>query len=254
VILTDTHTHLYSDEMEYPVEVLLKRAGDQCVSRFFIPNIDKDTIQAVLDLGNNYPGCYPMLGLHPVHVDGNYQEQLTAIENALSRNKVVAIGEVGLDLYHSQQFLKEQQYAFLIQARMAASLDLPLVIHCRNAFEELMELFESLKGVPARGIFHCFGGSLTEAEKLIGRGFYLGIGGILTYKNAGLAETLKNISLEHLVLETDAPYLSPVPRRGKVNESANLLYIAQKLADLKNVSVEEVAAITTANSRTIFGI
>lgn len=254
MILTDTHTHLYSDEMEYPVEVLLKRAGDQNVSRFFIPNIDKDTIQAVLDLGNNYPGCYPMLGLHPVHVDGHYQEQLVAIENALNKNKVVAIGEVGLDLYHSQEFLTEQQDAFLIQARLAADLDLPLVIHCRNAFEELMELFESLNGVPYRGIFHCFGGSQAEAEKLIGMGFYLGIGGILTYKNAGLAQTLEKISLEHLVLETDAPYLSPVPRRGKINESANLLYIAQKLADLKNVSLEEVASVTTANSIAIFGI
>lgn len=254
MILTDTHTHLYADEMEYPVEVLLKRAGDQYVSRFFIPNIDKDTIQAVLDLGNNYPGCYPMLGLHPVHVDGNYKEQLNAIQYALTNNKVFAIGEVGLDLYHSQQFIREQQDAFLIQARMAAAIDLPLVIHCRNAFKELMELFESLNGVPTRGIFHCFGGSLAEAEKLIGMGFYLGIGGILTYKNSGLAETLEHISLEHLVLETDAPYLSPVPRRGKVNESANLLYIAQKLADLKNVSLEEVAAITTANSRIIFRI
>ncbi len=257
MVLTDTHTHLYSDEMEYPVIELIKRAGDQNVSRFFIPNIDRDTISAVLDLGRNYPGvCFPMLGLHPVHVDGSYKEHLAAIANALDLfpAEVFAIGEVGLDLYHDKTFLKEQQDAFLIQARQAARLNLPLVIHCRNAFSELMELMDEVSDLPLRGIFHCFGGSLAEAEKLISMGFYLGIGGVLTYKNSGLAQVVGQISIDHLVLETDAPYLSPVPRRGKVNESANLLFIAARLAELKQISLEDLAQITTANSVRIFGI
>lgn len=255
MILTDTHTHLYSGDMEYPVALQIKRAGDNNVSRFFIPNIDKDTIEAVLDLEKDFPGvCFPMLGLHPVHVGPDYALQLEAIELALADHKVVAIGEIGLDLYHDISFLKEQQEAFRIQARIAARLDLPMVIHCRNAFAELMELMTELRDVPMRGIFHCFGGSVEEARQLIGMGFYLGIGGILTYKNSGLAETLEHISLEHLVLETDSPYLSPVPRRGKINESANLLYIAERLALLKQVSLEELALITTGNSRKIFGV
>ncbi len=255
MILTDTHTHLNSGDMEYPVNMQIQRAGDHHVSRFFIPNIDRFTIEEVLELGRAYPHqCFPMLGLHPVHVDATYMEHLEAIEKALETNKVYAIGEVGLDLYHDISFLKQQQHAFLIQARKADQMGLPLVLHCRNAFDELMELIGDLKELPLRGIFHCFGGTVAQARQVIDAGFLLGVGGVLTYKNSGLAATLEEIPLEHLVLETDAPYLSPVPRRGKINESANLLYIAEKLADIKKVSLEELALITTENSKRVFDI
>ncbi len=259
MVLTDTHTHLNSTELEYSPQDLIRRAGDKNVTRLFIPNIDAFTIDDVLNLGIKFPNtCFPMLGLHPVHVAGDFEEQLDRIASharlASKDHRLVAIGEAGMDLFHDTSFKEQQIAAFTFQARLALELDLPLVIHCRNAFLELTALMRELMiTLHLRGIFHCFTGSLEEAQTAINMGFYLGIGGVLTYKNSQLPEVVKEIPLSSIVLETDAPYLSPVPRRGKPNEPANIIYIATKLAEIKGIPLDEVARITTENSVAIFG-
>ena len=254
MILTDTHTHLYSKDSPFPVDELIHRAENNHVFRFFLPNIDRETCSDVLDLQNLYPGkCFAMLGLHPVHVKEDYIQQLNYIEGLIGVHPISAIGEIGLDLYWDQTFIKEQKKAFELQCEWASSRNLPISIHCRNAFPEILEILKSLKHLNVRGIFHCFTGTEEEAKQIIDLGFYLGIGGVLTYKNSNLKESLKDIDLKHLVLETDSPYLPPVPFRGKPNESAYLIYIAEFLAQLKNVSLKELADITTENSRIIFG-
>jgi len=254
MILTDTHTHLYSKDSPFPVDELIQRAENNHVFRFFLPNIDRETCSDVLDLQNLYPGkCFAMLGLHPVHVKEDYIQQLNYIEGLIGVHPISAIGEIGLDLYWDQTFIKEQKKAFELQCEWASSRNLPISIHCRNAFPEILEILKSLKHLNVRGIFHCFTGTEEEAKQIIDLGFYLGIGGVLTYKNSNLKESLKDIDLKHLVLETDSPYLPPVPFRGKPNESAYLIYIAEFLAQLKNVSLKELADITTENSRIIFG-
>ena len=195
-----------------------------------------------------------MLGLHPCDVKANYKEELDSISKEIAQRKVYAIGEIGIDLYWDKSTLGIQQEAFRTQIDWAKNLGLPIVIHCREAFDEIFEILNELKDDKLRGIFHCFSGTLEQAHKVIGLGFYLGIGGVLTYKNSGLDKVLQDVSLDHLVLETDSPYLTPVPFRGKPNESSYLVYIAQKLADLKQVSLEEIAELTTRNSRIVFGV
>ena len=195
-----------------------------------------------------------MLGLHPCDVKANYKEELDSISKEIAQRKVYAIGEIGIDLHWDKSTLSIQQEAFRTQIDWAKNSDLPIVIHCREAFDEIFEILNELKDDKLRGIFHCFSGTLEQAHKVIGLGFYLGIGGVLTYKNSGLDKVIQDVSLEHLVLETDSPYLTPVPFRGKPNESSYLVYIAQKLADLKQVSLEEIAEVTTRNSRMVFGV
>jgi TatD DNase family protein len=254
MILTDTHTHLYSRDSPFPIDELIQRAENSHVFRFFLPNIDQDTCTEVLALQNLYPGkCFAMLGLHPVHVKEDYSNQLASIKEHIEFNTISAIGEIGMDLYWDQTYIEEQKKAFILQCEWASSLNLPISIHCRNAFPEIMEILENLKSLNIRGIFHCFTGTEEEALKIIDLGFYLGIGGVLTYKNSNLKDSLRNIDLRHIVLETDSPYLPPVPFRGKPNESAYLIYIAEFLAKVKNVSLKELADITTENSKTIFG-
>lgn len=256
MILTDTHTHLYSEQFKDDIDEVVQKAIKLGISRFFLPNIDSDYTDALLALAKKYPdNMFPMMGLHPCSVKANYQQELAQVEKMLSEHQVVAIGEIGIDLYWDKTFLKEQQAAFRHQIRLAKANNLPFVIHCRDAFDEIFKILDEENDENMRGIFHCFTGTLEQAEKIIAYGgFKLGIGGVVTFKNAGLDKVVEQINLEHLVLETDAPYLAPVPYRGKRNESAYIIEIATKVANLKQVSLEEVAKITTANSKTVFGV
>jgi TatD DNase family protein len=255
MILTDTHTHLYYEKDKELLAQLMERCLENKVSRLFLPNVDSESIPLVFSLSEQYPeNCFPMLGLHPCDVKENFKEELAIIDLEIAKRKIFAIGEIGIDLHWDKTTLSMQQEAFRIQIDWAKKLDLPIVIHCREAFDEIFEVLSELKDAKLRGIFHCFSGTLEQAEKVIELDFFLGIGGVLTYKNSGLDKVVEQISLEHLVLETDSPYLTPVPFRGKPNESSYLVYIAQKLADIKQISIEKLAEITTHNSKLIFGI
>jgi TatD DNase family protein len=255
MILTDTHTHLYYETDPEKLSDLMQRSLDNKVSRLFLPNVDSESMALVFGLSEQYPEyCFPMLGLHPCDVKDNYKEELAIISKEIAKRKIYAIGEIGIDLHWDKTTLSIQQEAFRTQIEWAKQSGLPIVIHCREAFDEIFEILSELNDDKLRGIFHCFSGTLEQAEKVIELGFYLGIGGVLTYKNSGLDKVVQDISLEHLVLETDSPYLTPVPYRGKPNESSYLIYVAQKLADLKQVSLEEVAEVTTRNSRLVFGV
>jgi TatD DNase family protein len=261
ITLTDTHAHLYSNEFDEDRNEMFKRAFHFGIKRFFLPNIDEESITPMLQLMSDYPNqCFGMMGLHPCSVKENVDEQLKFIEQALNANQFVAIGEIGIDLYWDKTFFEQQKKAFKTQCLWALERNLPIAIHCRNAMQEIIDLLEDLKATtgykstPFKGIFHCFSGNNEEANKLINYGFYLGIGGVLTYKNSGLDKAIEDIDLKHLVLETDAPYLAPVPMRGKRNESAFLRHVAEKLADIKQCSLFDVASITTQNSIQIFGV
>jgi len=255
MILTDTHTHLYYviDEKERAEQI--ERCFKNDITRLFLPNVSSQSIAMVMDLAKAYPqNCFPMLGLHPCDVEENFEEELSIINQHIEKNKIYAIGEIGIDLYWDKTFLKQQQQAFITQINWAKNLDLPIVIHCRDAFDEVFEILTSQKDDKLRGIFHCFTGDISQANLAIDLGFYLGIGGVVTYKKAGLDKVVEEINLENIVLETDAPYLAPIPFRGKPNESSYLIHTAQKVANIKNISLEEVAEITTANSFKIFGV
>lgn len=254
MILIDTHTHLYSEEFADDIDKVIGRAEEAGVHRFYLPAIDSSATAAMLQLEERYPGkCIAMMGLHPCYVKENYQEELRLAEEWLAKRKFAAVGEIGLDHYWDKTFVKEQEAAFRLQIEWSLQYQLPIVIHTRNAMQETINIVKEYAPKGVRGIFHCFSGSYESAQEIIKAGFYLGIGGVLTYKKAGLAEVLEKIDLEHLVLETDAPYLTPVPFRGKRNESSYLGYIVETLATVKNVTVEEVAAVTTANAEKIFG-
>lgn len=255
MVLTDTHTHLYYETDDIKRVELIERCKENSVTRLFLPNVDTSSLPLVSSLVQSFPTmCFPMLGLHPCSVKADWQEELAAIKAAIGDHKAVAIGEIGIDLYWDKTLLKEQVEAFRQQITWAKSLKLPIVIHCRDAFNEVFEVLESEKDEYLRGIFHCFTGTLDQANKVIDLGFYLGIGGVVTYKNAGLDKIVTEIGLEHIVLETDSPYLTPVPYRGKPNESSYLLYVAQKVAELHQADLETVANVTTENSKRVFGV
>jgi TatD DNase family protein len=255
MLLTDTHTHLYYEADEAKRAALIDRCKQNSIGRLFLPNVDVASIPMVFGLVDSYPDiCYPMLGLHPCSVKPGWEDVLTQIMAAQGDNKIVAIGEIGIDLYWDKSYLSGQVLSFKKQIAWAKSLKLPIVIHCRDAFNEVFEVLQEEKDDDLRGIFHCFTGTLEQAGKVIDLGFYLGIGGVVTYKNGGLDKILPQIDLKHIVLETDSPYLTPVPYRGKPNESSYLIYVAQKVAELYQVPIETVAAITTANSKQVFGI
>lgn len=255
MILSDTHTHLYYETDPEKLAGLMERCLENKVERLFLPNVDSSSMALVFGLAEKYPAnCFPMLGLHPCDVKENYHAELELIHKAIGQKKIYAVGEIGIDLHWDKSTLPIQQDAFRKQIAWAKELDLPIVIHCREAFDEIFEILTELKDEKVRGIFHCFTGTSEQARRVIALGFYLGIGGVLTYKNAGLDKVISDIELEHIVLETDSPYLPPVPHRGKQNESSYLVHIAQKLADIKQTSVTEVARITTENSKKIFGI
>lgn len=252
--IIDTHCHLYLEEFRDDIEQVIARAREHGVNRFYLPAINSEETANMLFLEAKYPGvCIPMMGLHPCYVKENYKDELAAVEDWLSKRAFVAIGEIGLDFYWDKTFIKEQYQAFRHQMQLALDRNSPIVIHTRNAMKETLETVKPFADKGLRGIFHCFSGNGDDAQQVVNMGFYLGIGGVITYKNGGLPEALVNIGLEYMVLETDSPYLSPVPYRGKRNESSYLQYIIQKLAEVKKVSIEEVAALTTTNAQKIFG-
>ncbi len=249
--LIDTHTHLYSKEFSTDIEEVIKRAEEEGVFKFYLPSVDSAEAEAMFALEKKYPDkCIAMIALHPCSVKENYKEELDTIKHLLQQRKFAGIGETGLDFYWDTSFKDAQYQSFHQHAEWALQYKLPLILHTRNATDECMEVIKMYTGLT--GIFHCFGGTLQQAEAIINEGFYLGIGGVITYKNSGLAQVIKEIDLAHIVVETDAPYLSPVPFRGKRNESSYLKYIVQKIAEIKNVSAEKVAEVTTLNAEKIF--
>lgn len=251
--IIDTHCHLYAEEFENDIEQVIANAQQESVQQFYLPNIDSSSIESMLQLEAKYPGvCIAMMGLHPCSVNADYKKELQTVESWLQKRRFAAVGEIGLDFYWDRTFEIQQYEAFRRQTELALQYQLPIVIHTRNAMQQCIDVVSEYAGRGLKGIFHCFGGSMQEAEQIIALGFYLGIGGVLTYKKSGLPAVLDHISLEHMVLETDAPYLAPVPKRGKRNESAYLKYIIAALAEIKNTSPEEVARITTANATFVF--
>jgi TatD DNase family protein len=251
--LIDTHTHLYLQEFKEDIDAVIERALAEGVQKFFLPAIDSSENEALLHLEKKFAGkIFAMAGLHPCSVKENYKEELSKIEQQLSEREFAAIGETGLDFYWDTTFKKEQFESLHVHADWAIRYKKPLVIHTRNSMQETIDLVKQYKRKNLYGIFHCFSGNLQNAHEIIDAGFQLGIGGVLTFKNSGLAEVIKEIDLKHLVLETDSPYLAPAPFRGKRNESSYLKYIVQKLAEMKNVSAEEIAFQTTKNAEEIF--
>ena len=250
--LIDTHCHLYLDEFRNDLETVIARAEAEGVSKFYLPAIDSSETDHLFETEKRFKGkCFPMMGLHPCSVKENYEVELRLVERWLNQRAFAAVGEIGLDYYWDLSFKSQQHTAFLQQIELAVQHKLPIVIHSRNSLDDCIELVSPFNG-KLTGIYHCFSGTLDQANKIIQMGFYLGIGGVVTYKNSGLAEVVKDIPLESIVLETDAPYLTPVPYRGKRNESSYLKYVVQKLAEVKNTSADEIATITTKNAENIF--
>lgn len=254
MMLIDTHCHLYSTEFGTEQQEIVDRAKAVGVERFYLPAIDSEVIDAMLALETANPNvCFAMMGLHPCSVKENVADELAIVFEWLNKRSFVAIGEIGLDFYWDKTFAEEQRKAFALQMDWALERKLPIVIHTRNAMQETIDMVKPYAAKGLKGIFHCFSGSYESAKQIIDIGFLLGIGGVITYKNAGLPAALEKIGIEHMVLETDAPYLSPVPYRGKRNESRYLLDIATKLAEVKQLSLAEVGTITTANAQKLFG-
>ncbi len=255
MIITDTHTHLYSEAFDADRAEVIAKAMDNGVNRFFIPAIDSTYTNRMMQLKDAYPDViFLMTGLHPTHVKANYKEELQHVAHQLEKQGFCAVGEIGMDLYWDKTFLTEQQEAFRTQIGLAKKYKLPIVIHCREAFDEIFEVLEKEKGDDLYGVFHCFTGNLEQAKRAISYNMVLGIGGVVTFKHGKIDTFLNKIDLKHIVLETDAPYLAPVPYRGKRNEALYILNILEKVASVYNKTMEEVAAITTENSKRIFGM
>lgn len=252
-MIIDTHTHLYLENFDADRKEMMARAAAAGVQKFYLPSIDSSETERLLQMEEDYPGqCFAMMGLHPCYVKASWQEELQHVQNWLAKRTFAAIGEIGLDLYWDTSFFEQQQQAFHRQIEWALHYRLPVVIHSRNATPQTIKIIEQYAPSGLRGIFHCFGGNYEEAKGIMDAGFYLGIGGVVTYKKSGLAETLAHVPLQHLVLETDAPYLTPVPYRGKRNESSYLIHVVTKLAEIYGTSEEEIAVQTTANAAAIF--
>jgi TatD DNase family protein len=252
--LIDTHCHLYGADFEKDIRAVMERAENEGVQRFYLPAVDSEVIAAMLQLEQDYPGkCFAMMGLHPCSVKEDYKLELALVSEWLGKRPFKAVGEIGLDYYWDKTFIDAQKEAFHQQIEWALQYQLPIVIHSRESMADSIQIVKEHQKGALRGIFHCFTGTLEEAQQIIDLGFYLGIGGVITYKNTHLREVVKALSLDHIVLETDAPYLTPVPFRGKRNESSYLKYIVEKVAEVKEIGVEAAASITTANAKKIFG-
>jgi TatD DNase family protein len=251
--LIDTHTHLFLPEFDLDRDKVIENARESGVEKVLLPNVDDSTTLQLINLADKYPDfCFPMMGLHPTSVKENFRAELEKVENWLEKRKFYAIGEIGIDLYWDKTFKNEQEAAFRYQIDLAKKYNLPIIIHARESFDEIFRIMDDVIDEKLSGIFHAFTGNEAQAEKVIDWGFKIGIGGIVTFKNAGLDKIVNNIDINHIVLETDSPYLAPVPKRGKRNESAYVLYIAQRIADVKNITLEEVAEITTKNAKQLF--
>jgi len=252
----DTHTHLFLEHFNNDLDTVIKTAINKDIDKFFLPNIDSTSIRSVLDLSKKYPdNCFPMVGLHPTSVKENFKEELDLVEHLIEKEKFYGIGETGIDLYWDKSFIKEQEESFSFQIELAKKNKLPIIIHVRDSFEEVFKVVDKHNNEELTGIFHCFTGDYSQARKIIEYGgFKLGIGGVVTFKNSKLGETVSKIPLEHLVLETDSPYLAPMPNRGKRNESSYIIYIAEKIAELHQITIEELAEITSKNALEVFNL
>jgi TatD DNase family protein len=249
----DTHTHLYDDKFDSDRTAMVQTAMNAGVQKMYLPNCDSTTIEGMLAVENEFPNnCFAMMGLHPCYVKENVADELKIVEQWLCKRKFVAVGEIGLDYYWDKTFVHEQKSAFRTQIEWSIQYRLPIVIHTRESTKDTIDIVKEYQSRGVRGVFHCFSGSLETAKQITDMGFYVGIGGVLTYKNAGLHEVVQHIDLKHIVLETDAPYLTPVPHRGKRNESAYVTLVAQKLAELKGVDLEEVENVTAENAMELF--
>lgn len=250
----DTHAHIYSNDFDKDREEIVTRSREAGVKEIYMPNIDHTSVDAMLDVEARHPDtCFAMMGLHPCSVKKDFESELYKVEQWLSKRKFAAVGEMGTDLYWDKSFWEQQKEAFAIQVSWARKYELPVVIHCRQSLDETIALLEPLLGNGLTGIFHCFSGSLEQAKKIIEMGFYLGLGGVVTFKKSGLDQVIPEISLDSVVLETDSPYLAPVPHRGKRNEPAYIPIIAGKIVEIKKISLEALREVTTRNSRKIFG-
>lgn len=253
--LTDTHAHLYLTEFDGDRDEMILRSIESGVSKILLPNIDSGSLQPMLSLAERYPGiCYPMIGLHPTSVKDDYEDELAIVEKWLRKGNFIAIGEIGMDLYWDTSYREEQTIAFRRQIELSLAFDLPLVIHCREAFDEIFEVIDGYKGQNLRGVFHAFTGTIKQARHITDMGFYLGIGGIVTFKNSGLDSVVSDLGSSKLLLETDSPYLAPVPNRGKRNESSNIIHTARKISEICSEPVEMIAEITSANAKNLFNI
>lgn len=251
----DTHTHLFASEFDNDIDIVIKNALDNGISKMLLPNIDSTTTTKMLQLCDKHPNnCYPMIGLHPCSVKkDNLEKEISHVEQMLSQNKFIAVGEIGLDLYWDKSTLDLQKIAFESQIELAKKYQLPIVIHVRDSFDEAIEIVERLNDDNLSGVFHCFTGNLEEAQRIINlNNFYLGIGGVVTFKNGGINKIINQVSLDRIILETDSPYLSPTPFRGTRNESKYLLNIAHKMAELYNIDIEDIAKKTTKNAIDLF--
>ncbi|UGU17571.1 TatD family hydrolase [Sinomicrobium kalidii] len=254
MIITDTHTHLYSEAFEEDRDEMIQRALEAGVGRFFVPAIDSSYTEGMLKLEKDYPEhVFLMAGLHPTHVKEDYKDELKHVEEMLSRHKFYAVGEIGMDLYWDKSYMESQQDAFRHQIRLAKNHKLPIVIHCREAFDEVFDILEEEKGEDLFGIFHCFTGNREQADRAISYNMKLGIGGVVTFKNGRIDRFLDQVDIHNIVLETDAPYLAPVPYRGKRNESSYIINVLQKLSDIYGLVPEEIAEVTTRNAGDVFG-
>ena len=253
--IIDTHTHLYLNQFKEDIDKVIQSSKDKGINKFIFPAIDSTHFDDMHDLKNKYPGSiYLMSGLHPTDVKENFKQELEFVVNSLKSHSYVAIGEIGIDLYWDKTYLNEQQEAFSFQIRLAIKNDLPIVIHCREAFDEIFEILDKENCDKLRGVFHCFTGTLEQAKRAIDLGFVLGVGGVVTFKNGGIDKFLNQIDLKHIVLETDSPYLAPVPFRGKRNESSYIVYVIDKLSEIYGLSKEEIASVTTKNAEKVFAL
>jgi TatD DNase family protein len=254
--LIDTHAHLYSSELLENINEIVSRAKENKLVNLLMPNIDEGSITPMHQLAKDFPNyLVPMMGIHPCYVKPDFLPQINLVEKMLSENKYCAVGEIGIDLHWDKTLLVEQQQAFRLQIQLAKKYQLPIVIHARESFQEIFEILDEENDTTLKGVFHCFTGGIAEAQKILSyQGFLMGIGGVITYKNSNLSEVVKHIPLDKLVLETDSPYLPPVPFRGKTNESSYLTFIAQKLADSKGESIENISKVTTENANSLFKI
>ncbi len=253
--MIDTHAHIYLEQFSEDVDKVIQSALDARVSKILLPSIDSSTTERMMKLVEKYPDvCYPMMGLHPCSVKINYERELRHVENMLDEHDFIAVGEIGTDLYWDKTFWKEQQEGFNVQCELALKYKLPIVVHCRESINETIELVKPWVEKGLTGVFHCFGGSQEQAEEINKLGFYLGIGGVSTFKNSGLDKLIPSLDKSRVVLETDSPYLTPVPHRGRRNEPAYVKLVANTLAELWETNLEEVDSITTINAKTLFGL
>jgi len=253
MILTDTHTHLYLEHFQADCDEMLNRAFTAGVKYLLLPNINSESVSGLLELCDRYPqNIFPMMGLHPTDVKENYEVELENVVRLLNQRKFCAIGEAGIDLYWDKTFVEEQKLALKFQIQLAKDYGLPIVLHVRESFDEIFEMLDDTADEKLTGVFHCFTGTFEQAEKAIDLGFKLGLGGVLTYKNSGLDKVVAEIDMKHLLLETDSPYLTPMPFRGKRNESSYIRFVAAKLAEIKGMSLDAVAEITTQNAIDLF--